>query len=300
VDRGSSIDPLSLPHPPPSNSIQRKQATKLFANMAFAVSYVNQQDEKDIVSAAIAEKGGWILEDGFDILFEPGPASKSRPRSGIMDHLTISAAARPTGFVALIADDHSRRVKYMQALALGLPCISGRWILECISKDEIVDWAAYLLCAGRSSFLGNAIRSRTLQPYSATETTFSENFAVRNQFLEGKSVLAVTGKGSAAEKRQHYLFLMRVLGPSRLEQVADLKQARKVLLESQHSWDLVYVGDNEKHTTEALFSQAPSASAASKKRKKGPTPSATEPAPEKVRIISDEVVIQSLILGQLL
>lgn len=296
----SSIDALSLPHPAPSSSIQRKQASKLFNNMAFAVSYVKQQDEKDMISAVIAEKGGWILEDGFDILFEPNPASKSRPRSGIMEDLTISAAARPIGFVALIADEHSRRVKYMQALALGLPCISGRWVLECISKDKIVDWAAYLLCAGQSSFLGNAIRSRTLQPYSATEITFFEKFAMRKQFLKGKSILAVTGKGSNAEKRQHYLFLMRILGPSRLEQVADLKQARKALLENQQSWDLVYVGDNEKMATEALFSQAPSASAASKKRKKRPISSATEPAPEKVRIISDEVVIQSLILGQLL
>lgn len=266
--------------------------------MAFAVSYVNQPDEKDAVSVAISENGGWILEDGFDILFEPGSASRSRARSGTVDELIISPVACKTSFVGLIANEHSRRVKYMQALALGLPCISGRWISECISRGQIVDWAPYLLCAGRSSFLDNAIRSRTLQPYSAAEAAFPENFAARKQFLDGKSILAVTGKGSTAEKRQHYLFLMRVLGPSRLEQVADLKQARKTLLESQQPWDLVYVGDNEKQAEEVLFGQTSTASAVSKKRKKAPAPTAAEPAPKRVRIINDEVVIQSLILGQ--
>lgn len=298
--RESSADPLALPHPAPTSSSQHRQAVKLFTKMAFAVSYVNQQDEKDGVTVAIAENGGWILEDGFDILFEPGSVSKSRARSGIVDDLVVSPSVREIGFVALIADEHSRRVKYMQALALGLPCISGKWISECISREEVMDWTPYLLCAGRSSFLGNATRSRTLQPYLAAEATFLDNFAKRKQFLGGKSILAVTGKGSTAEKRQHYIFLMRVLGPCRLEQVPDLKQARKTLLESEgkQSWDLVYVGDNEKHAEEVIFCQTPAASAGSKKRKKGVTPTATSAAPERVRIISDEVVIQNLILGQ--
>lgn len=301
--RESSADPLSLPQPPLSASTQRKQATKLFDNMAFAVSYVNQQEDKAAMTASITEQGGWILEDGFDTLFKSGSTSKSRNRPGNVEELVVSPAARNTRFVALIADEHSRRVKYMQALALGLPCISGKWVEECISKDLIVDWAPYLLCAGRSSFLGDAIRSRTLQPYSATDSSFPETFAKRVQFLQGKSILAITGKGSTAEKRQHYLFLMRVLGPARFEQVTDLKQARKTLLESegQQSWDLVYAGDNEKHANEVIFGQAPTTtSAGSKKRKKKPAPTVLEPVPEKVRIINDEDVIQSLILGQLL
>jgi len=233
-------------------------------------------------------------------LFELGPASKSRTKTGKLDELIVSPAASKIGFVALIADEHSRRVKYMQALALGLPSISGRWISACILREEIVDWAPYLLCAGRSSFLGNAIRSRTLQPYSAAEASFPETFANRVQFLDGKSILAVIGKGSTAEKRQHYLFLMRVLGPSRLKQVSDLKQARKSLLEStaEQSWDSVYVGDNEKYAEEVIFGQPSIASTGSKKRKKSSTQTPLEAAPERVRIINDEILIQSLILGQ--
>ena len=298
--RESSADPLCLSQASGNSSGPYKRPTKLFSNMAFAVSYIDQQEEKDTVTAGIIENGGWILEDGFDVLFDQVPASKARIKTGNLDELIVSTAASKMGFVALIADEHSRRVKYMQALALGLPCISGKWISECILREDIVNWAPYLLCAGRSSFLGNAIRSRTLQPYSALDVGFRDTWAKRAQFLEGKSILAVTGKGSTAEKRQHYLFLMRVLGPSRLDQVSDLKQARKTLLESTagQSWDLLYVGDNEKHAEEVIFGQSPTTSAGSKKRKKGSTQAPLEPAPERVRIISDEIVIQSLILGQ--
>jgi hypothetical protein len=287
--RESSADPLSLPHPLAATSTQHN--LRLFTKMAFAVSYNAQEQEKDAVTAAITEGGGSILEDGFDSLFEPASASKSR-------ELVVSRSAHKLGFVAVIADEHSRKVKYMQALALGLPCISGRWITECVAKNETVNWAPYLLCAGQSSFLGNAIRSRTLQPYPAATASFPETFTKRAKFLDGKSILVVTGKGG--EKRQHFLFLTRVLGPARIEQVTDLEKARKTLLDSggHQSWNLVHVHNNEEHADKVIFGQPPTASASSKKRKKGPTAAKEKATPERVRIISDEVVIQSLILGQ--
>jgi hypothetical protein len=181
--------------------------------MAFAVSYVKQEEEKGVVMRLIKERGGQILLDGFDSLFDL--------KQGIHvtdgdNDLTISPAAMRVGFTALIADEHSRRAKYMQALALGLPCISGRWISTCVSKGEVVSWAPYLLCAGQSSFLGNAIRSRTLHPYSAIDVNFPDTFANRHKLLDGKSILLVIGKGRGAEeKRKAYVFLTRALGPTR-------------------------------------------------------------------------------------
>lgn len=298
--REHSADPLALSHPFATTIAQDRKTNRLFTGMAFAVSYVNQEQERNVVTADITEQGGLILEDGFDGLFDPTSTSKPQNRLENEEELVISAEARKIGFVALIADEHSRRVKYMQALALSLPCISGRWISECVSKDEIVDWAPYLLCAGQSSFLGNAIRSRTLQPYSPAGASFSDTFTKRVKFLGGKSILVVTGKGRAGDKRKHYLFLTRVLGPARLEQVSDLEQARKILLEStgQQAWDLVYVDENQEHADKVIFGQAPTSGAGSKKRKRGPAAEDEAATPERVRIITDEVIIQSLILGQ--
>jgi hypothetical protein len=270
--------------------------------MAFAISYVKQDKEKSYVASLITEQGGRILEEGFDKLFESASSSKSRTQTTDEDaELALSAIAKSVGFAALISDEHSRKAKYMQALALGLPCISGRWIITCATKGEVVDWTPYLLCAGQSSFLGNAIRSRTLTPYSAIGANFPEIFDSRKKLLNGKSILLVTGTGKAEETRKAYGFLTRALGPARVGQVVDNQQARKKLLED-NSWDLLYVDKNENAAEAAVFGAAGPASSGSKKRKRGPTAAdeTTGPAPKKIRVISDEVMIQSLILGQFL
>ncbi|TAQ87232.1 hypothetical protein B7494_g4448 [Chlorociboria aeruginascens] len=297
-----SEDPLALS----ANDIApvSKKSTGLFRNMAFAVSYSKEQEEKVSVIQLISQNGGKVLEEGFDQLFENAIPSTSRtqPRD-TGSELVLSATAEKIGFAALIADEHSRKAKYMQALALGLPCISGRWISACVAKETILDWTPYLLCAGQSIFLGNAIRSRIIQPYSADEAEFPTTFNMRKKLFDGKSILLVMGKGSVEEKRKAYAFLIRIMGPARFSQVVDLEQARKRLLKSEakgEDWDCVYV-HNDKNAEQSLFS-AHAAKGGSRKRKRQPTPAEEpdSPPPKKVRVISDEFVVQSLILGQLL
>lgn len=298
--RESSDDPLPLPTSTLNHVSSTKKENALFHRMAFAVSYVKEDKERSRVSDLIAQQGGRILHDGFDSLFETASSSRSRTQPSDEDaELTLSAVAKVVGFAALISDEHSRRAKYMQALALGLPCISGRWIMKCVVKGEVVDWSPYLLCAGQSSFLGNAMRSRTLTPYSAAEASFPDTFSSREKLLDGRSILVVTGKGQTEEKRRAYAFLTRVLGPARLSQVVDNEQARKKLLEDD-SWDLLYVDKNESAAEATVFRST--VATGSKKRKRDPIAADEDasPAPKRIRIISDEVIIQSLILGQLL
>lgn len=300
--RDSSIDPLAGPSPF-ANTEQPRGPVALFADMAFAVSYVKQTSEKDSVLRLIRNGGGQILDEGFDSLFDLRASEQD-------SDLALSPAATRITFTALIADEHSRKAKYMQALALNLPCISGRWISACVSKGHVINWTPYLLCAGQSSVLGNAVRSRTLTPYPATEAKFMETFENRERLLSGNSILLVTGKGRGAEeKRKAYVFLARALGPDRFEQVPDLEQARKKLLsadsevgeDGKGKFDLLYVDTNEIAAGNIVFGTTPS-STASKKRKRGPVivNDVSAQPPKKIRIISDEVVIQSLILGELL
>jgi hypothetical protein len=257
--------------------------------MAFAVSYQKREQERDEVTRLIRENGGQILDDGFDTLFEiPKPKDADAG-------LTLSATAKPLGFSALIADEHSRKAKYMQALALGLPCISGQWILACISKGTVLDWSPYLLCAGQSSFLGNAMKSRVLQPYSAMDATLEATLEGRDKMLEGKSVLIVTSRGKT-EKRKPYIFLTRALGPCRVGQVGDLSEARTKL--NSETWDLLYSDGPQEAAAATVFRTTTSASG-SKKRKRGPVAAEeTAPSPKRIRVIDDETMIQSLILGQ--
>lgn len=276
--------------------------------MAFSVTYnANREDEKQQVLGLIRKNGGRVLEKGFDELFEmaslQGTSRNSEvggPSSG--NNLTLTAAARGIGFACVIADEHSRRVKFMQALALGLPCISGRWIEHCVVKKEIIDWDQYHLAAGESSFLGGAIRSRNLQPYPANSANFADRFELRPKLLTGKSILLITGKGRVEERRKPYFFLTQALGARRVKHVQNNQEARKFLLEAEsdkEEWNWVYVDDNEDEAEKAIFSPAPA-----RKRKRGSEVFDESdnpiPPPKKVRIVSDEYVIQSLILGKFL
>lgn len=294
--RDSSEDPIALGvHP--TSSAPNKKTKGIFSNMAFAVSYVSAEVEKDKVTKLIRDNGGQILEDGFDSLFNKSVPTSSNDAK----ELQLLPSAEKIGFVALIANQHSRRAKFMQALALGLPCISGKWINACLEKNSILDWTVYLLCAGQSVLLGDACRSRTLQPYSAAEAKLVDTFEQRDQFLHGKSILIITGNAKRLESRSAYVFLTRALGPSRIGHAVDLQEARKKLTEAEkdgNEWDMVYV-DNEKGAESTLFEDTPGGG--SRKRKRASTATSEDtPAPKRIRVICDETVVQSLILGQLM
>ncbi|KAL2163066.1 hypothetical protein VTH06DRAFT_6902 [Thermothelomyces fergusii] len=287
---------------------------KLFDNMAFAISfqsrrpgesseqYKSRVDFSIAIQQRIKQAGGKILERGFDELFEPlsletpagSPPSTPCAKAGI----SLTPEGRATGFTALIADGHSRKVKYMQALALGLPCVAARWVTTCLERNELVDWTPYLLCAGQSAFLGDAIRSRSLSPYDASTASLADVIGRRAKLLEGSRILAVVKK-SLEDRKMAYVFLARVLGAS-LTRVHSVEQARaeiKAADEGGQPFDWVYV--DGKPDEEALFATGP---AGGKKRKRaGATASSVGERPTKrIRTLSDELVIQSLILGRLI
>lgn len=302
VTRDSSEDPIALTAAPIS-AYGIQPAKALFTGMAFAVSYVKNDNERDAVTRNISDNGGEILTEGFDGLFDFDTGSSTK---GDEIQVSLTAAAKTVGFAAVIADEHSRKAKYMQALALGLPCISGRWILTCVARGLLIDWSQYLLCAGQSRCLNGAHLSRNLVAYPAANASLESTVTSRGKMLQGKSILLVTGKSRKDEKRKTFTFLTRVLGPDRLCQVTDYPEARKKLIEGQNEgneWDLLYVdGKNKKSESEAIFGPGPAApSAGSRKRKGGPTGAAEDPSPaaKKIRLLDDEDIVQSLIFGQL-
>ncbi len=309
VPRSASRTGRGAMKPPPA---QRDQ--KLFENMAFAISfqarkpgesndqYSSRMDFSATVTRRIKHAGGRILENGFDELFDalpigtPSGTPSSSP--GTEPDINLTPEGRATGFTALIADGHSRKVKYMQALALGLPCVAARWVTACLDRNEMVDWTPYLLCAGQSAFLGDAIRSRTLAPYEAGTAKLAAVISGREKLLEGSRILAVVKKALEGRKMA-YVFLARVLGAS-LTRVYGVEEARtemKAAEEAGQPFDWVYV--DGKGDEEALFSAA--GPAGGKKRKRmSAVQLAVQPAVKRVRTLSDELVIQSLILGRII
>lgn len=313
-----SPEKSSLPASPNtrfSRSIQ--SANGIFANMAFAVSFTEDDGSKDRVSQLITDNSGSILLDGFTELFETSsiipfetPTKSDKSQSGSLG-LRLTSLAENVGFACLIADTHSRREKYMQALALGLPCLSGRWVEDCVAKGRVLDWDVYLLPAGDSTYLNGATKSRMMVPTPPCDTRLSDTIAARPKLLGGKSVLIVTGRGKAEKKRRAYIFLTFALGASRVERVPDLETAR-ALMQSQSeaslpcSWDLVYVDDADQSSAKSMLTPRPKTQRISlvhgKKRKHSAVFTLTNPVDDPLptaRVVGNEFVCQSLILGRL-
>ncbi|KAJ5948937.1 hypothetical protein N7454_002244 [Penicillium verhagenii] len=313
-----SPEKSSLPASPSirfSRSFQ--SGSGIFSNMVFAVSYTDDDGSKKRVSKLIMDNGGSVLHDGFTELFDtssilpfetPTKSDKSESSSA---GLCLTPLAEDVGFTCLIADTYSRREKYMQALALGLPCLSGRWVEDCVAKGRVLDWDVYLLPAGDSTYLNGATKSRMMIPTSPCESRLSDTIAARPKLLGGKSVLIITGRGKAQKKRQAYIFLTFALGASRVERVPDLETAR-ALMESQSeaslpcSWDLVYVDDADQSSARSMLTPRPKTQKFSlvhgKKRKKSTMLTLRDPVDSSspaARVVGNEFVCQSLILGRL-
>ncbi|KAB8072867.1 hypothetical protein BDV29DRAFT_147053 [Aspergillus leporis] len=308
----------------PSTRLSRsiRYSNGIFAGMMFAVSYGENDEAKSRITQMILDNDGRILHDGFNELFDlPSnrpviTPSKSPASTANSNHFCLTSGAEDVGFACLIADKHSRRPKYMQALALNLPCLSDRWIEDCVAQRQIIDWELYLLPAGESSYLNGATKSRILRPYPAIQARLPETIAARPNLLHGQSVLVVMGRGKAdEERRQAYLFLTYALGASRVERVPDIKSARAILDQGENGavceWDWIYVDNDEKASAIATILGASFAggqraypSQRSRKRKRNELTESISGSDlglsTNVRIVGNEFVCQSLILGKLI
>ena len=243
---GTVPHPLHI-HPPPTlhsatstTSTTPHTSPGLFHNMAFAISH--EEERKEQLELLIEQHGGKVLSTSF---------------ADLVDSTTMELQSQYANleFAALLTDQHSRKVKYMQALALGLPCLSDKWIDACIEHVEhgsdnvsdvddgsgddsntpphppssIVDWHPYLLAAGKSDALDNAIKSRCL-PFGSS--TVEQMVSTRPNLLGGANVVFITGNGgsgkitkAAETAQQHHLFFVRAMGAGVVHLHSDLKAA---------------------------------------------------------------------------
>ncbi|KAF2651839.1 hypothetical protein K491DRAFT_636781 [Lophiostoma macrostomum CBS 122681] len=322
----------------------------VFANMAFAITMdPNSSDSlRDSIMQLVTSNGGQVLENGFHEFFtdmdgsEDGSTSataskgKGKATAGSGDSLSIKHEYKDLAFVALISDSFCRRSKYIQALALNIPAIHHRWLVDSIASAAPLPFANYLLPAGASTYLDprGIVRSRTMILYTpgAEGFSFQDIVADRDLLLDDQSVLLVTGKNkSEKEQKKPFVFLARALGCKVVGRCVDLAAAKDMVQDG--TWDRVYVNDGGKapaqtvkrieEAANVLFgTPIPSSSSAKprqtgRKRKRAESEDTEGDAGsgnnkgknmvlagdvdgKKVRVASDEFIVQSLILGALL
>ena len=286
------------------------QGTNLiFCNMAFCVSISGEKEtEKTKVSSLIREYGGEVLPEGFDQLCEDPSSNqvplheKRAPTRANYSALCLTTKAKSLGFVALLSDCHSRRAKYMQALALNVPCLHPRWILDSVEKGHPQPWATYLLPAGDSAPLDGATKSRTMfgAPFAdakfPTDSDFRMMFSHRPQFFDHKRIILVIGGGKIGggkigERRAVYDFLIRAANVMELKQAKDIPTMRAAIQEDNR-WDLVVVEDSKvADTRNKLFGLK----GATRSTRVGKMPRGNTDV--RAKVVGDESILQSLIFG---
>ncbi|KIW13521.1 hypothetical protein PV08_08709 [Exophiala spinifera] len=283
----------------------------LFTNMAFAISY-DDEGRRDKLERQIQRHGGSILKDSFLDLLES-------------DSLRVKAQYSDLSFTALLTDRHSRKEKYMQALALGVPCLSGRWVEACMHADELVTWSTYLLPSGECVELDGATRSRVLSFDPDSKLKVSDMIESRERILYGaRAVVAMKSGGEKIEKRRRaFMFLIRALGAKEIVSVSDLAGAKKEGAGPEEFCDagstFIFVDDRDMISAKALFENGATVSSSRKSRKHTPSHQANKVGPgsdggvegtghreglrnkggSRVKVMCNEDIVQSLILGRL-
>jgi len=295
----------------PHSTLQTSSAsttTGIFTTMAFAITNISDATLRTALRHQITTNGGRLLADGFDeLLHIPslGPASPSKrspKKNGSATSFSafdLTETGKQTGFTCLLADKHCRMAKYIQALALGIPCLSTRWIQDCVAKQRLLPWQPYLLAAGDSSFLGGAVRSRILPTFPPESTSLKDIIGTRGKPLDGDSVLLIMEKGEEEKMKSHPL-ITHALGASKVSRAASLEAAARATKDAEingEPWTWVFSLDKEDKTEKALFGRG--LGGRKRKRESGVGGNGINGHGGVTRVVGNEFVIQSLILGQL-
>lgn len=264
----------------------------IFSNMAFALSF-EEDLTRNKIRRLIRENGGTVLEQSFQEL--------------LTDDFEVKPQFQNTIFTALLADRHSRKPKYMEALALGLPCLSGKWLNASLKQSKPAMWQDYLLPAGESTELGGAVRSRIMPAIYNPSDKLAISISHRPQFFEDNLAIFVTGKGKAADRRESHFFFVRAMGAVDIEKVVDLNAAKVKLRSVEDDKRIWLFVDDKDWEQAAVISQelkTEMLNAAQGKKQKGRRGTAVNhvSATEGLEclVADSEFIVQSLIFGKLL
>lgn len=253
----------------------------IFSNMAFALSYVDE-DIRQKYARLIVENGGIVLENGFQDLFDDKQGLKS-----VFSHY---------GFTASLSNSHAAKAKHMQALALGLPCLSGKWVETSLGSSKLQPWEDYLLPAGESLDLDRAVKSRILSLPDFEKFKLSDVLKQRKNHFEGSLVLFTKRK---SDKEKPYLFLAQAMSAGQAEEVIDLKTVKTKIADTEEPgtiWLLVERGGAiaAEELVQSLTQKNNTKTRRSKDRESDSHLKALD-----IRVVDSETIKQTLIMGRL-
>ena len=139
-------------------------------------------------------------------------------------------------------------------------------------------------------------------PYNATTSKLANVFGARKLLLQDKKVLMIVGTTSKHEESALVtVFLMRILGASKIGRAKDSAEARELLVKAEttpDAWDILFTNKDHKNQDKDMFEASELPKLGKRKRASVATTDGT-PAPDEIPIINSETIIQGLIDGRL-
>ncbi|WBW73971.1 BRCT and tudor domain DNA checkpoint protein Crb2 [Schizosaccharomyces osmophilus] len=130
----------------------------IFQTCVFVFTGLNtvHDNERSLLINLVKNNGGAVLDEGFSTLC----CNYYNGKGKILFPLKPHKRSQSWKYAFVISDTHSRKVKYLEALALNLPCVHPRFITICLEKQKIVDHSPFLLAAGYSRRLNTILSQR--------------------------------------------------------------------------------------------------------------------------------------------
>jgi hypothetical protein len=191
-----------------SAAVNGTSTSKFLKRIGFVVT-MKSSDDKDRAHLfdLIKNNGGKVIDDWAN-LFPFSPTQTDR--SWIARRADVKHKDLGVQTVFLLADEPNQKPKYLVALALGIPCVSTQWLLECCDQvralstyarmhthhiapqQALTSWTPHLLPAGEYThgLMSQRVNLRWGDKSQQLREIYRDMYG-SNSILLGKSVLCI-------------------------------------------------------------------------------------------------------------
>ncbi|KAI0818511.1 hypothetical protein BC629DRAFT_657918 [Irpex lacteus] len=129
--------------------------SRLFAKVGFAVTLYGDGwcERRGELSNKIKAHGGATISDWADVFTMNGKQENLGKRWILKMEEVKGPKNGKLDTVFLLANEPTHKPKFLMALALGIPCLSVKWLEDSVRDNERKPWLGYLLHTGESSMI---------------------------------------------------------------------------------------------------------------------------------------------------
>ncbi|KAL4261295.1 BRCT domain-containing protein [Pleurotus pulmonarius] len=205
---------------------------------------------KEKIANVVRGGGGAVIDDWTSVLSLDGKYDRDGRRWVITQgEIAWIGNIDQTRKVFLVSDECNEKPRYLVAVALGVPCLSFKWVEACIKEDTEIEWVPHLLAQG----FVEPLEANVSQYVDTLWCSTSEHLRhimdnkVPHKILKNKTALCVgrelipiQGKKTDVPGSHFIGQILVCMGAKRVETVADLNDASKQATE----YDLVVIKES--------------------------------------------------------